>query len=431
MKQFFKQSTVLFWFAGLGITFNLWADPTFDRPVGEREMIDVLGKIDPEVAAAKLKMDEAAGRTKQAKSAYFPTLELQVLEPVPGTYPGSLGHSRVDGVMVSPYHSGFSAGFATTFTLFDFGRTSNKVRVAEQDKLTAELEARIARIEAIEKGLNVFYTTMKFRELGNLWGQKDKELKSLEREITRYVRTGQRSIVDRHLIHSHVERVEREKLDFDDRYGAGLKVIADLLEMRDHPAALVPIAAVQVDTTDTSENEALSPYVQKAKSEKQAAEYGLAKAKAENMPEFRAFGSAGYIEGSRVVPKQNWAVGFAASLPIFQGFRIQGEIDEAESRVERKQKELEAAAKRIHETNIRLEQEIKTAKEELRLLETELKSAEQGFITAKARYRNFQGNLTDLRETIVTYYHILGRQVETRLNLAYLLKVHALTNGRL
>ncbi len=399
--------------------------------IGEAEMIKRLTDIDPEIAATKFRIDEADGRKTRAKSAYYPSLELQVLEPIPGSFPGSLGHSRVDGVMVSPYHTGFSAGFASTFTIYDFGRTGNKVKEAEQDRQTAELEAKIARIEALQRGLNVFYTTVKFRELGKLWEQKNKELIGLEREIVRFVQTGQKSIVDKHIIRSQVEGVEREKLEFGEAYSSGMKVIASLLEMREAIPVLVPLAQIHTDETLMKVDETQSPYVQRVKSEKIAAEFGLQKAKSENLPEIRAFGSAGYIEGARVVPMQNWAAGFAASFPVFQGFRIQGEIREAESKLHRMEKQFEAASKRIHETNLKLEQEINTAKEETHLLANELRTAEAGFLTAKARYRNFQGNLTDLRDTIVTYYQTRGRQIETKLKLAYLLKIRALTNGLL
>ena len=88
-----------------------------DAVVGEAEMIRRLTDIDPEIAASKFRVEEVDGRKTRAKSAYYPTLELQVLEPVPGSFPGSLGHSRVDGVMVSPYHTGFSAGFSTGLML--------------------------------------------------------------------------------------------------------------------------------------------------------------------------------------------------------------------------------------------------------------------------------------------------------------------------
>lgn len=420
---------IMFW----ALAALLLSSPHFlhaeDILIGETEMIQRLTNIDPEIAATKFRVSEADGRKTRAKSAYYPSLELQVLEPIPGSFPGSLGHSRVDGVMVSPYHTGFSAGFATTFTIYDFGRTGNKVKEAEQDRQTAELEAKIARIEAVQRGLNTFYTTIKFRELGKLWEQKDKELLGLEREIVRFVRTGQKSIVDRHIIRSHVERVERERLEFGDAYSSGLKVISSLLELTDSTPELVPLAQINTENHGERIDESQSPYVQRVRSEKLAAEFGLQKAKSENLPEIRAFGSAGYIEGARVVPAQNWAAGFAASFPVFQGFRIQGEIHEAESKLHRVEKQMEAAAKRIHETNLKLEQEIGTAQEEIRLLATELRTAEAGFLTAKSRYRNFQGNLTDLRDTIVTYYQTRGHQIETKLKLAYLLKVRALTNG--
>ncbi|HRP69054.1 MAG TPA: hypothetical protein PLY93_05945 [Turneriella sp.] len=62
-------------------------------------------------------------------------------------------------------------------------------------------------------------------------------------------------------------------------------------------------------------------------------------------------------------------------------------------------------------------------------MEKELHTAEVGYATARSRYRNFQGTLIDLQDTLVTYYRTRARQIETRLNLAYLLKIQALTNG--
>ncbi|MBS0617566.1 MAG: TolC family protein [Spirochaetes bacterium] len=412
------------------VPFAINAD---DEIVGDQDIIARLSAIDPKIAATKFLANEADARKTQAQSRYYPTLELQMLEPVPGSYPGSNGHSQsgIHGLMQSPFHVGFAAGFATDFTLYDFGRTSNSVKAAEQDRLTAEIMAKIERIEVVQRGLNIFYNAVKFRELQKLWSEEQKELQNIEREINRFVRTGQKSIVDRHIIRSQVEDVERESFEFADQYQSGKKVIGNFLMADAATLQLVAIEKIQPESAGYAVDEANSPYVQRLRSEKASAEYGVARAKADHLPNLVAFGTAGYMQGTRLVDMSNWAVGFAATLPLFQGFRVQGQVKEAEAKVARLKKELEAIAMRIHETNLQLEQGIQTTRDNIERLKTELKTARAGLITAKQRYRTFEGNLRDVRDTIATYYHTRGLQIEAQLRLAYLLKIHALTNGAL
>ncbi|HRP69055.1 MAG TPA: TolC family protein [Turneriella sp.] len=353
-----------------GLFYNLFATVLFshwcvypieaqDIIISEADLIQRMNEVDPNILAAKLRIQEAEGKVKSARAGYFPSLELQALESIPGSFAGSNGLGGVGGVMGSPYHTGFSAGVTATFTIFDFGRTLNASREADAAREGADLQSKITRIERLERALNIFYNTIKFRELGILWVQKGKELSQVAREVGRYIATGQKSVVDRYLIRSRVEEVEREKIEFNNRYNSGLEIIGELLDMKSEKLSLVSLAQLYT-SGDMPKIEAWrSPYVLFMQAKKRAAEYSLKRAQAGHMPEVRAYGSAGYMEGARLVPKENWGAGVAFALPLFEGFRVQGEVSAANSKVARVQKELDGAEKSMRATNIRLKKKLR------------------------------------------------------------------------
>ncbi|HNI99783.1 MAG TPA: TolC family protein, partial [Leptospiraceae bacterium] len=131
------------------------------------------------------------------------------------------------------------------------------------------------------------------------------------------------------------------------------------------------------------------------------------------------------------VPKQNWAIGIGFSMPLFEGFKIQKEIEEAEALSSQKLKELEAARKSTQETNMKIQEAIDTSKIRLKHLADELKIAEEGYRVASSRYSSFQGTLIDLRETIVNLYRVKAEVIDAKVQLNLYQYLLYLVNGNL
>ncbi len=405
---------------------KLWSEK---KEITVEELIERLEQVDPDIAASRFKAIAAKKVTEKSNSAYYPKIELQSLIPVPGGMPGSYGEIGVRGVMISPFHTGNSIGFLGTYTLFDFGRTKNTVKAAEQDEITKKEEAKITRINSIQSAMHIYYDCIKYRALAEAWKEKQRRLKFLKQEIGRFVSTGQRSIVDNYIIKSHLEKIETELTIFEDRSIKAEEKLSLLLEINQKDIDYVSIEKLGKSKLAPEIDISQSPYVKKAESDLLVSKAKVDLAKAGNMPEIKSMGSIGDYDNARVVPKQNWAVGFGFSVPIFEGFKIQKEIEEAEAHEAEKQKELEATRKHIQETNIKLNEAIETSETKLKHLQEELKTAEDGYKIANSRYNNFQGNLIDLRETIINLYRVKAEIIEAKINLNLYQNVRSLVNG--
>lgn len=397
-----------------------------------QEVIDRIEQVDPEIAASKFKIIAAKRATEKNNSAYYPKIELQSLVPVPGGLPGSYGEIGVRGVMISPFHTGNSIGFLGTYTLFDFGRTKNTIKASEQDEITRKEESRITRIESIQSALHIYYDCLKFRSLIETWKDKLKRLKFVQQEVNRFVSTGQRSIVDSYMIKSHIEKIETELHIFEEHHKSAEEKLSLLLEIPLNDIDYVAIERLEQPKVENNQIDLKNnPYVKKAESDLLTSKAKVDIAKAGNMPEVKSMGSFGDYDNARLVPKQNWAVGFGFSMPLFEGFKIQKDIEEAEAHTNQKLKELEAAKRKVQETNIKINEAIDTSETKIKHLVDELKISEDGYKAANSRYNSFQGNLTDLRETIVNLYRVKAEIIDTKVKLNLYLHIRYLVNGNL
>lgn len=395
------------------------------------EIIKRLDQTDPEIAASRFRVIAARKTAEKANSAYYPKIELQGLVPVPGGMPGSYGEIGVRGVMISPFHTGNSIGFLGTYTLFDFGRTKNAVKAAEQDELTKKEEARIARIHTIQNTLHIYYDCIKLQSLSEVWKEKRKRLKFIQQEVIRFVSTGQRSVVDSYMIKSHVERIETQLKIFEAQYVHSQDKLSLLLSIPADEMAYASADRMQEPPSSEGINFAENPFIKKAESDLLTSKAKLDAAKAGNLPEIKSMGSIGDYDSARVVPKQNWAVGIGFSMPLFEGFKIQKEIEEAEAFSSQKLKELEAARKNTQETNMKIQEAIDTSKIRLKHLVDELKIAEEGYRVASSRYSSFQGTLIDLRETIINLYRVKAEVIDAKVQLNLYRHLLYLVNGNL
>lgn len=404
-------------------------EPVEHERITVNDLIQRMDKVDPDIAAAKFKVIAAKKAAEKTKSAYFPKVELQSLLTAPGGLPGSYGDLGVSGVMVSPFHSGQSLGILGSYTLFDFGRRKNAVIAAEREEDTQREDAKITRINSIQRALQIYYDCIKYNSLVEIWKEKEQRINFLQREVSTFVSTGQRSVVDGYLVKSHLKQVETEVMVFQNESLKANETLGVLLDLPKEKISFVGLDDLKAPNINGEINIYSSPFMKRAESDLLTSKAEVDLAKSENMPQIKTNGTIGDYTSARLVPKQNWSFGVGITMPVFEGFRIQKGIEEARAKSSQKQKELEATRKNIQETNIKLDQALITAKEKLEHLETELKIAREGYQVAFVRYARFQGGLIDLRETITNLYRVKSELIQTKVELNLYQNVKFLVNG--
>ena len=100
----------------------------------------------PEIAAVKARVDAALGRVDQARSAYFPQVDISA--SITHGLSGSDGKLGIAGLGASPFKSLVGGSVNAWWTVYDFGRRSGSVREQEAnvEVRKAEGDARTASV---------------------------------------------------------------------------------------------------------------------------------------------------------------------------------------------------------------------------------------------------------------------------------------------
>ncbi|EQA44933.1 outer membrane efflux protein [Leptospira broomii serovar Hurstbridge str. 5399] len=404
-------------------------------------------KTSPDVAAKIFQAKQAEETIGVAKSAYMPTAYASGM--ITSGLPGSFGEPGVmvpRGVMVSPFHAGPSAGIWGQYTLYDWGRRANDVKFAESQAKERKEEIRLTRIEVLDTSVRSYYSCARNRSMMELWSGLTEDLETIRREVLRFVRNGQKSIVDRYLIESQVEQIKTQTSDYELRLKKGREELGLLVQEDWNNFSCPPILSINLGKLPEQESSAArlsdpalgigneydsSPIVSRAKLELISAEAKLDRSKADFMPELKSSYSVGSFKEARLVPYQNYSANLSFVVPVFEGLKTVKEVKAAEHDVSAKRKELEAARKKVAELNVGLGKTIDSSALRIKHLRTEVDLAKTAYEVARSRYANYQGTLVDFREAFRNLLRTQGELIDAYAEYLIYTKAKDLVNGKI
>jgi outer membrane protein len=241
----------------------------------------------------------------------------------------------------------WNAGLSFNWPFFTGGRVEAQVRAAKSLEEIAELsltsqdaqtrievtqsyfDAQLAAelVDISEAGLAYSEETLRLTELRASEGAQA-EFDVLQARVTR---DNQRPLLIR-------RRAQRD-IAFD-----RLRQLVDLAP--DQPLRLTtPVTAAAARSVEANVNAAARIVVQQAQERLEAAEEGVVAARAQRMPTISAqsqYGLVGFAES--FLPdsfRDNWTVGAALQIPIYNGGRISAEVDAARADVQEAEAQLE------------------------------------------------------------------------------------------
>jgi outer membrane protein TolC len=390
------------------------------------EVLDQAEQASPRLKAAHLQEKAAHEGVGVAKSAYAPSVAAEGIDS--WGFPGSSGALGVGGLMGSPYRSGAAAGLVATDTLFDFGRTYDGVKTAENieslqregidvDKYTVDLDV-----------LQAFYACSRYRSEHEVWDGLHAEIEIVAKEVVKYVATGQRSVVDKYLAQAQVEEARTNRNYFKSRMNSTVARLALLTGNSETELSCPSLstAAVSVPLYPTG---AVNPYVLRSRTEVDLAKSRLTGAKADYLPKIVGVASVGTMERVRLVNQADYSGGLGIIVPLFDGLGTVHRVGQARAELDAKTQELGAVQLQMAETNARYDEIIDASKARIEHLEREQKLAEDGFSVAKSRYFKFEGTLVDLRDALRNLGRIETDMRDTQATLLEAEGSKALLNG--
>ena len=399
----------------------LWiAAPSFGVPrnLSLQEMMNKSAEVSPEIQAARLRSVASQHRIRIAQSGYLPDVSIEAQDTT--GFPGSTGNLGTTGVISSPFRSGAAAEIVATVPIWDFGRTSNAVDAAEHFAKGDEALVEYRRYEVYTTAVRIYYQCGLYHSLRDAWKGLAESAKLVRDEVSRFVKTGQRSIVERYLAQSQFQEAETQCIVFGERMTEQIKEIA-LLTGLDESAIVCPELPAQDQALSIFHGTAAgNPIITQATEDLAGTRSLLSKAKSDFLPRLVGVADLGVMQDVRLVDRNYYALGAALVLPVFQGFKTSNEVHELAALASSKEKSLEARKLEIADLNARYDKAIKSSELELNHLKEEVALAQQGFAISKTRYFSLQGSVVDVREALrnlsrtqVELYRTLANYLES------------------
>ena len=356
-------------------------------------------KNQPLIMQAESEVRAAEAKISEQKSFDYPSFE------------GDLSYTRIGPVASIVFGSelfnlypanNYDAHVSARYQVYDFGKKDALLDLTKSYKVTAEEKINYIKNQITYKTAQTFYTIL---FLEQSLAVKNEQIKTLEEHIgtaNKKVENGTATDFDVLTTKVRVAAAENQKMDIENAINKAKIMMRALLGLSsDAPVNVSGNLELhnKVESKDSLINAALTQREEikiatdaenSIKLQKQAASLG-------DKPSLNAIGSFGFKNGympNLKVLRGNWVVGLAANIPIFNGYRTDAKVQEAQASLDANDAhllELERKIKAEVESSL---SELNNSRNKLGTTELQVKQAEQAHQRAQTQYQN--GVITNL-----------------------------------
>ncbi len=300
--------------------------------------------------------------------------------------------------MGSAFRKGPAGGLVSKLSLFDMRRDS-ELGVERRRLQVVETQTRLTRYKVDQEAAQAYFDAARYHGAFEAWKDVSARIAEIAVDVDRLVKTGQHSMVEKLLVQDQAEDAALNEAVFTERYSGTLKRLALLVDMREAP---IEVASATISGAELNGlGPALeSPFLVRAKAERETARAAVSAREAQNYPRVSAMASVGAMDNAILVGKKDYSGGFGVVLPLFEGFGYSSAIKQSKAAVEEKDFDLQSAKLAVDVFDARADEVIGASRIKAQLLERELDTARRAFAEAKRRYLAFEGPLVDVRESV-------------------------------
>ncbi len=382
-------------------------------PLSLDEAVRIALAHHPRLRRAQHQIEAAEARLRQAKSTYFPQVDVGGVAKK--GLSGSGSAFGLHGLASSPKPEDMAVSVNVYQDLFDFGRTKHE-RGARRPEVVYFQESLLAeKARVVLEVRKAYYRALKAGKLTEIAQQTVKERRLTLRQARAFYRAQLRSKLDVSLAHVEVSRAELDLVRAQNGLAQAFAVLnhAMGIEGPDGQYSLQE-PDIEIEAPEALENLLAAglearPELHAAEARIAAHEQWVEKARSERYPRFMGAFSGGWTRFAELTLDKLLFGGFAFKWPLFTGKRLESEIEEARRDLD------EVKAKRDNVSrSIRLG--IQTAYHDLvatmqavKAGEEIVKQAEEAVRLARARYRM---ELSDFVELVTAQTAHIGAQSE-------------------
>lgn len=352
----------------------------------------------PQLQESVYQTQAAEAQISQAKSGLYPTVQAEAtynyLHPISYIlFPGADG--SFSKLNFNPANN-FSAGLSARYTLYDFGQTRSRIELSNTSKTLTEEQQKIIRQELSLATIQCFYGILLFQDGIQV---QDEQLRNLRQNLEEIqARITNETATDFDLLTTQV-RIANTENQKNDLIRSKQNLEIQLKQLLGMPATSVVV--LQGDFTDAAyatDEQMLIDQALGQRSESTLSTMSIKLAQQQrallglgNRPSLTANASAGYKNGYQpdiYKVRFNYMAGAALTIPIFSGYRVRSQVQEAEFRLKASESSAENVKRNI---TVEVQQALATlsnAKARLKTSQVQVAQAEEAARQARLRFQN-------------------------------------------
>lgn len=365
----------------------------------------------PLLAAQEERVEAARARIRQSRAGLMPRLEVEgtATDGPLGAPPLGLG-----GVTGTPIKKHTGGSLNLLLTVFDWGRTANRVRAGKAEVLASQEQLAATRLRVRLEVRQAFLAALEAIQRLETGRRIQRQREQMARQARARVENGLASRVEQDLAEvgvseAHLAIVEAEAAQarayaaLSTSIGAPVAPGTPLLD----PVAVTgellapqPPAAPILPNVEEAYQTALQarPEMKRSLAEISALQAMESAARAGRRPQLFGVGSVGKVNAVPLFEPGDkpWAVGIALRVPIFTGGLVEGQVEEARRNVKSSQALRQELANQIREQVTGAVANLRAASQALDVAHVQLRAARDALSLATQRYEAQLGSIVEL-----------------------------------
>lgn len=375
----------------------------------ETSLVTAMQKAETEsplLKSQKYRVQASAEEVRTQKSSYMP--EVSAAAIASDGAPGAFSYMGVDSNYSSSQRMGVGGALILKQDIWDFGRTGGAVQAAQAQSELARKQIALSRLDVDREVLRTYLECSYLKaQLRNSKVIADL-VHLLSKETERFVRSGQRSVIERYLVDAEAEEADTRMAEFTERVGATERRLAiELGQTSAEPVHCVDLPRVETSLASLEQHSGTSPVIEAQQQRVHVAEARLERARAESRPEISALITGGYFDNQLQSEKFNYSAGIGISVPLFTGFKLESHIDREQADLNAEEAGLAYSRQAVDTVNSRYSEQTQSLRVRLTFLDRENRLAKTALELARKRFLDLQGTMVDLRDTIKNMTRVL------------------------
>jgi outer membrane protein len=348
----------------------------------------------PVIAMATHALRAGEARVGQARAPYYPQIGASSIETF-----GSLranAYLRPSGSLIQPNQSDFTAGLTASQLITDFGQTRYRLEAA---RLAAQALGEDVLVQKALVTLNVqkaYYEALRRQRLVDIAEKTVQERELIKQQVESLFRQQLKAKLDLDLVQVELSNAGVSLIQARNNLQASFAALHNAIGLTG-PAAYTLQEPPSIGEERRSLDRLLEigvenrPEMTAIRERISAAEQRVKAAYRQNFPTIQAVGSAGDTEQLAGRPKVReggwWGAGVVVSVPLFTGFLIQHQVEEANAQLQEAQANARnlAQAVQLEITNAYLN--VQTLVQQAKALEEVVNQTKEALQLAQERYR--------------------------------------------